>query len=81
MTQDKSKYNCGMVFFLTLFPLLGIVGTSFYVYFNGVVWQEPILLLLFWFISGMGITMGYHRLFSHKSYQTNVFVEWVLMIF
>lgn len=81
MTQDKSKYNWGMVFFLTLFPLLGIVGTSFYVYFNGVVWQEPILLLLFWFISGMGITMGYHRLFSHKSYQTNVFVEWVLMIF
>ena len=70
-----------MVFFLTLLPLLGIVGTSFYVYFNGVVWQEPILLLLFWFISGMGITMGYHRLFSHKSYQTNVFVEWVLMIF
>ena len=29
----------------------------------------------------LGITMGYHRLFSHKSYQTNTFVEWVLMIF
>ena len=70
-----------MVFFLTLFPLLGFVGTLFYIYFNGIVWQEPLLLLSFWFISGMGITMGYHRLFSHKSYQTNVFLEWVLMIF
>ena len=70
-----------MVFFLTLLPIIGIIGTSFYVYFNGMVWQEPVLLIIFWFISGMGITMGYHRLFSHKSYQTNVLIEWILMIF
>ena len=70
-----------MVFFLTLLPIIGIIGTSFYIYFNGLVWQEPVLLIIFWFISGMGITMGYHRLFSHKSYQTNVFIEWILMIF
>jgi len=70
-----------MVFFLTLLPIIGIIGTSFYIYFNGMVWQEPVLLIIFWFISGMGITMGYHRLFSHKSYQTNVFIEWILMIF
>ena len=24
--------------------------------------------------------MGYHRLFSHKSFKTNVFIEWILMI-
>ena len=70
-----------MIFFLTLLPLVGIIGTSFYIYYNGIVWQEPLLLISLWFISGMGITMGYHRLFSHKSYQTNVFLEWVLMIF
>lgn len=70
-----------MVFFLTLLPIIGIIGTSFYIYFNGMVWQEPVLLIIFWFISGMGITMGYHRLFSHKSYQTNVLIEWILMIF
>ncbi len=74
-------YNWNMVFFLTLLPLVGILGTSIYIYFNGVVWQEPILLLIFWFVSGMGITMGYHRLFSHKSYDTNIFLEWILMIF
>ena len=36
--------------------------------------------MFFWFISGMGITMGYHRLFAHKSFKTNSFVEWILMI-
>ena len=78
--KKETTYNWKMVFFLTLLPLVGIFGTSIYVYFNGVVWQEPILLLIFWFVSGMGITMGYHRLFSHKSYDTNIFLEWVLMI-
>ena len=74
-------YDWLMVFFLTLFPLVGIFGTVFYAYYNGIEWFEPILLVVFWFISGMGVTMGYHRLFAHKSYETNVFLEWVLMIF
>ena len=79
--KNNSKYNWNMVFFLTIIPLIGIFGTSIYVYYNGIVWQEPILLLIFWFVSGMGITMGYHRLFAHKSFKTNSFVEWILMIF
>ena len=76
----KSKYNWNMVVFLTLIPLIGIIGTAIYIYFNGVVWQEPVIMFTLWFLSGMGITMGYHRLFAHKAYKTNVFVEWVLMI-
>lgn len=76
----RSKYNWNMVVTLTLIPLIGVFGTAFYVYFNGIVWQEPILLLAFWFLSGMGITMGYHRLFSHRAYKTNTFVEWILMV-
>ena len=79
--KSKSKYNWNMVFSLTIIPLIGVFGTFIYVYHNGIVWQEPILLLVFWFISGMGITMGYHRLFAHKSFKTNSFVEWILMIF
>lgn len=78
--KKQGKYNWTMVFFLTLFPLIGIFGTAIYIYFFGVVWQEPVLMLIFWFFSGLGITMGYHRLFAHKSYQTNNFIEWVLMI-
>ena len=49
-------------------------------FYNGVVWQEPVIMLTLWFLSGMGITMGYHRLFAHRAYKTNTFVEWILMI-
>ena len=78
--KKQSIYNWNMVFFLTIIPLIGVFGTAIYIYYNGVVWQEPILLLIFWFLSGMGITMGYHRLFAHRSYKTNVFLEWILMV-
>ena len=76
----NKKYNWRMVAVLTLLPLIGFIGTGFYIFFNGVVWQEPVLLLFFWFFSGLGITMGYHRLFAHKSYSTKPFIEWILMI-
>jgi stearoyl-CoA desaturase (delta-9 desaturase) len=79
--NQKGTYNWNMVVVLTLIPLIGVFGTGIYVYNQGVVWQEPLLLFILWFLSGMGITMGYHRLFSHKAYKTNVFVEWILMIF
>ena len=79
-TEMMAKYNWTMVIVLTLIPLIGIFGTSIYVYNNGVVWQEPVMMFSLWFLSGMGITMGYHRLFAHKAYKTNTFIEWVLMI-
>ena len=79
-TNKQGKYNWNMIILLTTIPLIGIFGTGIYAYFNGIVWQEPVMLLVYWFLSGMGITMGYHRLFSHKTYKTNTFVEWVLMI-
>jgi stearoyl-CoA desaturase (delta-9 desaturase) len=69
-----------MVFILSIIPIFGILGTSIYTYYNGFVWQEPLMLIIFWFLSGMGITMGYHRLFAHKSFKTNKIIEWILMI-
>jgi stearoyl-CoA desaturase (delta-9 desaturase) len=80
-TNKRGKYNWNMVILLTVIPLIGVFGTGIYIYYNGIVWQEPLMFFVFWFLSGMGITMGYHRLFAHKSYKTNVFVEWLLMIF
>ena len=80
--QDQTgTYNWNMIVALTLIPVIGVFGTGIYVYYQGIVWQEPIMLFILWFLSGMGITMGYHRLFAHKAYKTTPFVEWVLMIF
>lgn len=32
-------------------------------------------------LTGLSITAGYHRLFSHSTYKVNRFVEWILLFF
>ena len=39
------------------------------------------MLLSFWIISGMGITVGYHRLFSHRSFNSHPILDWIMVIF
>ena len=79
--KKESKYNWTMVAFLSMCPIIGIFGTLIYALNYGVSFFEPVLLLVFWFLSGIGITMGYHRLFAHKSYRSNVILEWILIVF
>jgi len=76
----KKKYNWAMVSVLTIIPILGIFGTFIYSCYNGVIWQEPVLMILGWWISGMGITIGYHRLFAHRSFQAHPVVQFIAML-
>ena len=73
-------YNISMVLALSLLPLSCLIGIPLYIYFNGVVWQEPILLIINSFLAGTGITIGYHRLFAHRTFKTYPIIEWVYMI-
>ena len=74
------KYSWSMIFALSIIPLIGIFGTSVYVYHYGIIWQEPTLLVFGWFFSGMGITFGYHRLFAHKSFKAHPFIQFIAML-
>ncbi len=78
--MNKKKYNYKLIIALTLIPSIGILGTIWYVWNFGIIWQEPILLLIFWIITGLGITVGYHRLFSHRSFKAHPILEWILVI-
>jgi len=74
------KYNLPILFSLTMLPIVSIIGIPLYVYQNGIVWQEPVMLIIGWFISGTGITVGYHRLFSHRAFKTYPIIEWLYML-
>ena len=74
-------YDMPITISLILLPILTLTALPIYIYYNGIVWQEPVLLIICWFLAGMGITIGYHRFFAHKSFRTYPIVEWLLMIF
>lgn len=75
------KVNWTNTLFLILTPLVGIVGTILLVIFGNVHWPTWLLAGIFAIISGLSVTAGYHRLFSHVSYKAHWIVRLIFMLF
>ena len=74
-----NQYNLPTLISILALNILTVTYFPYYVYKNGIVWQEPILFIIGWIFSGMGITVGYHRYFSHRTFKTSPFIEWILL--
>ena len=59
------------ILFLTLTPIIGVVGTALYTWYAGFSLWMPVLMVAMYFAVGMSICAGYHRFFSHKSYEAS----------
>jgi stearoyl-CoA desaturase (delta-9 desaturase) len=69
------------VIFIPVISLIGVIGTPLYLYFRGITPSEAVLFWFFFFATGLSITVGYHRLFSHVSFKANNFVRFMLLFF
>lgn len=67
--------------FIVLSPVVAIVGTIWVFQHGGPHWATWILAALMMLTTGLGITAGYHRLFSHRSYQASWIVRLILLLF
>jgi len=63
--------------FLTGTPILAVVGMIWYTMTYGVTWKEPTILFVMYWATGLSITAGYHRLFSHRTHSA----AWPLRLF
>lgn len=53
-------------------PLLGLVAVPFFLWGWGFSWIDLGLLLGMYMLSAIGITVGFHRLFTHHSFETSI---------
>lgn len=68
--MSKRKHiNWTNTLFLTIVPIVGIVGTALFASFGLIPWQTWLLAGAMLAIGGISITAGYHRLFAHKTYK------------
>ncbi len=58
-------------------PLLGAVAAPFLVWGWGMSWVDLSISIVFYLLTGFGITVGYHRLFTHTSFETNPVVKFI----
>ncbi len=59
-------------------PFLGLAAAVFLLWGWGFRWVHLWLLLGMYVATALGITVGYHRLFTHRSFETNRVVQFVL---
>lgn len=65
---------------VVLVPFLGFITGVVLLWGSGFNWVHLGLFLGMYLLSGLGITVGYHRLFTHRAFETPRFVKWILGI-
>jgi stearoyl-CoA desaturase (Delta-9 desaturase) len=61
-------------------PFLAVLAAVPVAWGWGLDWTDVVLFLIFYVISGLGITVGYHRHFTHGSFKANRPVKIVLAV-
>ena len=74
---QKPRIDIVNASFLISTPILAIVGMVWYYMEHGVSWTEPAIFAFMYFTTGLSITAGYHRLFSHRTHTA----AWPLRLF
>jgi len=75
------RNNWVNIIFFIVTALGGLVAAPIYILNKGIAWSEVALFLFFVAASAMGITVGYHRLFSHKTFRANRAIRFLLLFF
>lgn len=62
-------------------PFLGLVAAFILLWGWGFSWVDLGLLVGMYTLTGLGITVGYHRLFTHRSFESSRVVQFFLSVF
>jgi stearoyl-CoA desaturase (delta-9 desaturase) len=81
--QPHLEKSLGMkiaVLTVVLMPFIGTIYALTMLWQSYVGWLDVSLMLVFYVLSGLGITVGFHRMLTHKSFETSPPVKAILMI-
>lgn len=78
--KEKKKIS-GVGLAIVYYHIFLLLTLPFYFYFDPPGTGMIIATIILYFATGMSITGGYHRLFSHKTYKAHPIVEFLLLYF
>ncbi|KAI9918163.1 hypothetical protein PsorP6_012487 [Peronosclerospora sorghi] len=77
LSHFKQQANWFMVYYMTIVHLGALEGLRRLVFCQ---WATFPLFVVIYYATGLGITMGAHRLWAHRSYRAHSLVRFVLML-
>lgn len=81
MNGEKKTKKSGVGFFLIGYQALLLIALPFYFYFATPSLSLILASITLFFLTGLSITAGYHRLYAHRSYKANSWVEVFILFF
>ncbi|MBI5198008.1 MAG: fatty acid desaturase [Nitrospirae bacterium] len=81
MNQTTRRLDWTNILFLTITPIVALIGEPLHLLANGITWPIIVVFAFYMLATGLSITGGYHRLFSHRAYQTNNAVKLFYLVF
>lgn len=78
---NKKQINWGPAIVLITYQTLLLTTLPFYFYYNSPSISMIIASIILLYLTGLSITGGYHRLYSHRTYRTNIVVESIILFF
>jgi len=75
------RVNWTTSIFLAVINTLAVTAVPLYIWHYGLDWFQVALFLFFYIVTGLSITLGYHRLFSHLSFKAKAPVKLSTLLF
>ena len=68
---EQPRSESVIVHFFVILPMLALLAAVPLAWGWGLTWLDVGLALGFYFLSGFGVTAGFHRYFTHRSFKAN----------
>lgn len=69
-TEHQARWEQFALGLFVAIPLAALLASGFVLWGNGLSWVDLTLAVLFYAVSGHGITIGFHRYLTHGSFKT-----------
>jgi stearoyl-CoA desaturase (delta-9 desaturase) len=66
--ETRDRIITGLV---TVIPFLAVIVAGWQVWGRALNWTDVFLFVVLYFFTGLGITVGFHRLLTHRSFKTS----------
>ena len=79
--QARLPLHYPNIFFLISMPIVALIGITWYSFNVGVSWVDLAIFTFMYFATGIAITAGYHRYYSHRSYSCGKTLQIFYLLF